>query len=181
MGRGVERRNSRGESSPLAPSLPAGPPIGPPRFYVLIGIPGSGKSTYARRQLGHAYRISLDDLRKMLTGQDYQEEAESAVLVAGHAMRVALARWASRIGHDLLFDATNVTRQRRAPLIATAKQYGFTPIAVYVPCPLEVALARNARRARRVPPDVVERFYGELEPPTLAEGFEEIIRVEGRT
>lgn len=149
-----------------------------PRFYVMVGIPGSGKSTYARRFLGGAYRISLDDMRKMLTGRDYEESAEPAVVVAGHAVRVALARWASQKGRDLVFDATDVTRQRRASLVATALRFGFKPVAVYVSCPLDVALKRNAERARKVPDDVIRRFYRDLVPPSLDEGFEEIIHVD---
>lgn len=149
-----------------------------PRFYVMVGIPGSGKSTYARRFLGGAYRISLDDIRKMITGRDYEESAEPAVVVAGHAVRVALSRWAAQKGRDLVFDATDVTRQRRAPLVATALRFGFKPIAVYVSCPLDVALKRNAERARKVPDDVIHRFYRDLVPPASDEGFEEIVHVD---
>jgi predicted kinase len=149
-----------------------------PRFYVMVGIPGSGKSTYARRHLSQAYRISLDDIRMMMTGQDYDPVAERAVVVAGHAMRYALARWAGKNRHDLLFDATDVTRQRRAPMIATANRFGFKPIAVYLVCPLEVALRRNAERDRQVPDDVIARFQRELQPPSLDEGFEEVIVVD---
>ena len=62
-----------------APRSPNGRPA---RLYVLTGLPGSGKSTYARTQLGRCVRVSLDDWRKMMSGQDYHPEYEPMVAEA---------------------------------------------------------------------------------------------------
>jgi tRNA uridine 5-carbamoylmethylation protein Kti12 len=55
------------------------------------------------------------------------------------------------------------------------------PVAIFVRCPLEVALARNRRRRFPVPDEVVRRFYDSLEAPTKEEGFAEVFVVEQET
>ena len=80
-----------------------------PRLYVLVGIPGSGKTTYARKFLSHALRVSLDDIRLMISGRAFDLNYEPAVAVAGEAMLSALAASARGWQADLLFDATNAT------------------------------------------------------------------------
>jgi predicted kinase len=145
---------------------------------VLVGIPGAGKTTYARKQIPRALRISLDDLRLMFTGRTFEPRVEAAVEVAADALRESLAAYAGSKRVDLVHDATNVSRSRRAPLIATALRYRLSPIAVYLPVSLELALARNQERPFPVPLLAIQRFRKILVPPVLDEGFEEIIVIE---
>ncbi len=140
----------------------------------MVGIPGSGKTTYARRYLGNALRISLDDVRLMLTGVAYDSRVENAVVTIGHAALVAALAHAHTWRRDILFDATNVTRDRRRQYLKLGEQYGLPAVAVYVECGLEVALARDRARPNRVGDDVVRRYYAQLEPPTPDEGFAEV-------
>ena len=39
-------------------------------LYVMVGIPGAGKTTYAKTKFGHAVRIGSDDLRKEFFGKE---------------------------------------------------------------------------------------------------------------
>lgn len=149
----------------------------PARLYVLTGIPGSGKSTYARTHLGCCVRVSLDDLRMMMSGRDYQPDYEPIVAEAGKAVLEAVLAQASRRGYDVVMDATNVTRAWRADAIERARRHGVEPYSVFVDVPFEVAQQRNAERNRVVPEDVLLRFYSRLEPPRADEGFVEVIRV----
>lgn len=150
----------------------------PPRFYVMVGIPGSGKSTYARTNLAHALRISLDDLRLMLSSRTFVARLEPLIVDTGDAVTDAVASYAATRKYDVVHDATNVTVARRAPLIERAKHFGLIPVAVYVEVPLSIALARNNARRFPVPNEAVESFYRRLQVPTLAEGFEEVYVVE---
>ena len=144
----------------------------------MVGIPGSGKTTLARQRFPKALRISLDDLRLMFTGRTFDVKVEPAVAVAADALKDSLALYASIRRIDLIHDATNVSRSRRAVLIATAHQHNLSPVAVYLPVPLKLALSRNQQRPFPVPTRTIVRFHRNLEPPTLAEGFDDVIVVE---
>jgi predicted kinase len=153
-------------------------PLGrPARLYVLTGIPGSGKSTYARTQLGRCVRVSLDDLRKMMSGHDYHAEYEPMVAEAARVVLEAMLAQANVLGFDVVLDATNVTRAWRGDAIQRARRHGVEPFSVFVDVPFEVAARRNAERGRVVPEEVLERFHGQLEPPQEDEGFVAVIRV----
>jgi predicted kinase len=151
-----------------------------PRFYLMVGIPGSGKTTYARRYLSQALRISLDDLRLMLTGVSYQPRWESRVIAIGHAaLEAALAR-AYAWNQDVLLDATNVTRERRKHYLRLAEQYRLPVVAVFVPVAVDEAVARDRQRRHPVGEEVVRHYHEQLQPPTGDEGFVEVITANGR-
>jgi predicted kinase len=147
----------------------------------MVGIPGSGKTTYARRYLAQALRVSLDDIRLMLTGVAYDTRYETAVVAVGHAALEALMARAYAWRQDVLLDATNVTPDRRRQYLRLAERYRLPTVAVYVECSLEVALARDRARPDRVGDDVVRRYFFQLKPPTTDEGFVEVITVSDFT
>ena len=152
-----------------------------PRFYLLVGIPGSGKTTYARRYLAQALRLSFDDLRLMLTGVPFHPDYEAMVISVGHAALGSLLARARGWGRDVLLDATNTTRGRRRFYLGLAARHALPAVAVYFDCPLEVALARDAARERRVGEAVVRRFHAQSQPPTVAEGFAEVVTIADLT
>jgi predicted kinase len=145
-----------------------------PRLYVLVGLPGSGKSTYARGELQGVARVSLDDLRMMMSGVAYDARYEPLVAEAAAATLEALLRRACEWGCDLVFDATNVTREHRQRAVQAARRHGVEPCCVFLDLPLEVALTRNQQREHVVPEEIVRRFHERLEPPTADEGFAEV-------
>lgn len=151
-----------------------------PRFYLMVGIPGSGKTTFARRHLGWALRISLDDIRLMLTGVPYDSRVESQVVAIGHAALEAALAGAYAWNRDILFDATNVTRERRRQYLRLAERYRLPAVAVYVPVEVEEAVRRDRARLHPVGEEVVRRYQALLQPPTLEEGFVEVVVADGR-
>ncbi len=149
-----------------------------PRFYLMIGIPGSGKTSVARSQFSQALRASFDDVRLMLTGKFYVAEIELIVKRVGDSALEALLSKAPPKGYDVLLDATNVSRARRARYIRMAARHGLETVAVFGQCDLQTALKRNQQRPGVVPENVVRRMFSNLQPPTADEGFAEILVVD---
>ncbi len=70
----------------------------------------------------------------------------------------------ARVERGLLtvIDATNLLASARKPLMALAARFGRPTVAVVFPAPLELLLARNSRRTRIVPEDVVRRHHAQM-------------------
>lgn len=87
---------------------------------------------------------------------------------------------AARLGHNAyFFDAALPQVKHRQRVLAIAKDRGVPAVAVWVQAPLEAALERNqARRAdHRVPEAALQNVYARMEPPTVSEGFVEVLEV----
>jgi hypothetical protein len=79
----------------------------------------------------------------------------------------------------IVFDAILVKRSERSPILSAARQFGVPAVAVWFLAPLETCLARNRTR----PADEVaneqglRRVFAAIEPPSLVEGFVQVITV----
>lgn len=133
---------------------------------MLIGVPGSGKSTWARAQ-GHTV-LSSDAMRGLLSGDETNQSIHGKVFAAiRHLLRTRL-----EIGvGPTIIDATNLRRRDRKVWLQIAQKFKVPVEAVYFRIPLELALDRNRQRARVVPEDVIRSMIERQQPPTLEEGF----------
>jgi hypothetical protein len=79
----------------------------------------------------------------------------------------------------LYLDAAVPAARHRARALSLARRFGIHTVAVWISTPLERALSQNARRSvdEVVPELAVRSVFGLLEPPTTAEGFDEVIVV----
>lgn len=129
-------------------------------FYVMCGVPGSGKTTHSRRMAEefNLKRFSFDEMR---------------CLCLAEFMRPALE--AIRDGKSVILDSTNLRVNVRAKILQALKDIPCKKIAVYMDTPLEECLRRNAKREVRLQDCIIESTYRSLQPPTLDEGWDEIL------
>ncbi|MFK8185009.1 MAG: AAA family ATPase [Phormidesmis sp.] len=151
---------------------------------MLIGLPGSGKSTWAKQFITHQpdYKlIATDDVRYQLYG-DEAVQGEWLQIWRAVLSQLKEAREAIAAGKltSVIYDATNARRRHRREFIQAAKDCGYGPIhALWLDTPLASCLARNQTRDRHVPTDVIEKMHRQLTeaPPSEAEGFASIKKV----
>jgi len=140
---------------------------------VLVGLPGSGKSTYLER-LG-VRGLSSDTIRGLLADDERDQTIHERVF---QTVRYLL-RQRLEIGRPATYiDATNLRAEERRPYVEMGREFRCEVEAVWFDVPLEVCLRRNAGRNRVVPEEAVIEMAGRLAPPTVAEGFARVTRVE---
>lgn len=156
---------------PLAPDAKEKPSRGV--VVLAIGLPGSGKTTWFKRR--GVVPLSSDMLRNLLfddiTEQRYQGLVFSTLRSLLRARLIAKMPWN-------YVDASNLSPHERRQWIKMARSFGYDVHAVFFNVPIEVCLARNARRERRVDEEVIRRMSERLRPPSFKEGFSKIIVVK---
>ncbi|HEX8815852.1 MAG TPA: AAA family ATPase [Terriglobales bacterium] len=149
------------------PAAPARPPKGV--VVLAIGLPGSGKSAWFKRN--NITPLSSDLLRALLFDDATEQRFQD--LVFSNLRSMLKARLVARRPMNYV-DATNLTPQERQGWIKLAKDYNYEVQAVFFDVPIEVCLERNARRSRVVPEDAMRRMAGKLKAPKFEEGFAKI-------
>jgi predicted kinase len=139
------------------------------RIVVLIGLPGSGKSSYLER-LG-ATGLSSDAIRKLLADDETDQTIHDRVF---QTLRYLLRHRLGLRRPVTYIDATNLTPDERRPYVAIGQSYGCDVEAVWFDIPVAICRERNARRGRVVPEDALNRMAGKLVPPRPEEGFVKI-------
>lgn len=152
-----------------------------PTLYMMIGVPGAGKSFWLSKQdLSRAVVISTDDIiqaRAEAQGKTYDQVFKKEVKSATTQM-VANLRAAIEADKDLVWDQTNVTAAARAKKLALIPDT-YEKVAVFFRTPDAQEHARRLRNrpGKNIPWNVIASMISQLEPPSEAEGFDKVITV----
>jgi polynucleotide kinase-phosphatase len=112
----------------------------------LVGISGSGKSTFARRHFAPTQVLSSDFFRGLVADDENDQSASAEAFDALHY--VAAKRLAA--GRLTVVDATNLQSHGRAGLIKLAREHDVLPVAVVLDVPESVAWERTEARPDRL-------------------------------
>ena len=142
-------------------------PSGKPCLIVLSGLPGTGKSHFAK-ELGKRLPLLVlesDRLRKVLTPHPKYTRGESARLFAACHLLIEEYLLQDRL---VLFDATNLTENFRQPLYEIAGRVSVPLVLARFTAPQEVIRRRLSDRGAGMHPsdysDAGWRIYSRMYP-----------------
>ena len=111
----------------------------------LVGVSGSGKSTFAARHFLPTEVISSDFCRKLVSDDENDQTATAAAFAVLHT--IAAKRLES--GRIAVIDATSVRSEDRRPIVQLAKHHHVFAYAIVLDVPPEVCRERNLERPDR--------------------------------
>ena len=146
-----------------------------PKAFVMCGVPGAGKTTWAKKlaKEQNACIISGDRIRFELYGNEANQGNWSDIwnrlvdLVSENCHR------------NIVVDGVHAPAAYRAETLTMLRSVGYREVQLLVlDAPLELALRQNQQRARNVPEYVIRKMYQDLQKGLggiHGEGFSEVI------
>lgn len=127
---------------------------------IVIGVAGSGKSTYINKVKNDTdIVISSDDIRQEIFGNAESQDRSNMIFTIFHG-RIAEALLK---GKTVWADATNLSVKARKDYLRYAKGYFIK--AHLLTTPLEICIAQNNSRERKVPEDRIIEMFNSIEIP----------------
>ena len=151
------------------------------KCYQLIGVPGSGKSTWIKNQpwAKDCVIVSTDnfvDAYAKEVGSTYSEVFESYMPTAVKLMADQVVR-ARNEGKDIIWDQTSVNVKSRKRKFNMLPDYEHFAVVFETPVVTELRMRLASRPGKHIPWSIVSSMIRAMEMPTLDEGFVEICTV----
>jgi len=151
-----------------------------PKCYQLIGVPGSGKTTWVNNQdwTATCAYISTDkfvDAYAQEVGKTYSEVFTEFMprAVDLMALEVVVAR---ELGRDIIWDQTSTTLASRARKFGMLPDYEHIAVVFATPEHKELERRLKSRPGKEIPEHVIASMIAGWDEPTEEEGFTQIWR-----
>jgi predicted kinase len=149
-----------------------------PKCYQLVGVPGSGKSTWVSNQewKDNCYYISTDkhvEAYAEAHGKTYSEVFNDYMPTAVDNMVEEVIR-ARDAGIDIIWDQTSTTVASRVKKFKMLPNYEHIAVVFKTPNRIELKRRLDSRPGKEIPDVVIEGMLASFEMPTEEEGFKEI-------
>lgn len=124
---------------------------------IMVGFPASGKSTYAKLILDNH-----PDQYEIVSGDELKTEKK---------IIKKINEIIKNNNKNIIVDSTNVSKQKREPLIQLAKENGLKPVIIFSQTPMDKAMAFNDLRNKdqKVPKIAYYKLRKSWEEPDLEE------------
>ncbi len=147
------------------------------KLIILCGLPGSGKSYYAKQLLSTCCAFceqetvihSSDAIRNELFGDAGSQENNALVFEIMHKR----VKDDLRAGKTVIYDATNITRKSRRGIINMTTKDDIVECHI-VWAPIDTCIKRDAERSRSVGSEVIDKMIRRWQSPHKSEGFAHI-------
>lgn len=151
--------------------------------YVMVGLPGSGKSYYAKKLYNELYRsgqkvayLSSDSYRESILGNENDQSNNALVF---NALYSDFREHLKNKVDDIILDMTNTTAKSRKRIFEQIKKVypnmdGVNVIAYVIATPISIVVKRDKERDRTVGEEVIKRFLCSFQFPQKFEGFNKI-------
>ena len=136
---------------------------------VFVGLQGSGKSTYYNKHFVRKRQYYVRVSKDLMTGSSTKKRDTQREMIS-----LALLK-----GLNVIVDNTSVSAAVRKPLIDLGHLFGARVVAYWFPMSVKECVARNAQRKgkAKVPNVAIYTMAKKFEDPTIAEGFDEVMKI----
>lgn len=148
---------------------------------IMCGLPGSGKSTYIKKNFLGRIVVSKDVIRETALKKNfrYYERRRVCAFCCDIYLKVFLA-----YGIDVVYDTTALKPRYRKELVELAKEYGYKVECHVMQTPIDICKERAEKRSgkewKTSPSEVIDRMNKVYVFPKLSEGFDRIIIIKER-
>ena len=154
-----------------------------PVIYVMVGLPGSGKSTWIKNKLASdstAYVIvSSDDEIERLAAQDGLSYNDGFDKYVGQATSIMKQKFREAVNNNenIIWDQTNMTPKKRRTILQQVPAT-YRKVAIVFELDDNELNNRLNKRSREtgktIPAHVIKSMAQSYIPPAKSEGFDEI-------
>lgn len=147
---------------------------------MLIGVPGSGKTTWVLENHPSLAYASTDKYIEQFAaevGKTYNDVFESSIKEATSQMLDDVSEFMYD-QLDFVWDQTNLTKKSRARKLGGLLIEGYQVVAVVFETPKNLEERLASRPGKTIPVHVLDSMIKNFEMPSMNEGFSKIIIAE---